>query len=395
MALIVLMGIISLFSDMSHEGMASIAGAYLALAGASAATIGFVSGLGELIGYSLRLLTGFLANRSRKYWAFTITGYIIDCIAIPMLALVPEGGWVLACGLIVTQRIGKAIRKPSKDAIMSFAASREGVGKGFAVQETLDQIGAFLGPVLLFAVMAMQTDPNAFSTYSLCFAVLGIPAAVAILVLLYAWKRFPNPEDLEPVKKDKNRFTARGSYVIYMVAISVFALGFIDFSMITMHVARSDLMSSEFLPLLYASAMLIDAVAALVFGYLYDRYGMGVLAASTLMSAFLTIPVFIYGSIPLTVIGVLMWGVGMGAQESILKSVVTQIVPKEKRTTGFGVFQTFFGIFWFVGSWAMGVMYDRELTSMVVFSVVTQVVAMILFISTAVRYKMETVGQTA
>ena len=196
MAFIVLFGIVSLFSDMTHEGASSIRGAYLALLGASAGTIGFISGLGELVGYSMRYVFGKLTDKSKHYWPMTIAGYVLDVLAVPALALVGDHGWIWACALLVIQRMGKAIKKPAKDTIMSFAASQEGVGKSFGIQEVLDQIGAFLGPVLLYLVMLFKTDGTTFQIYSFCFAVLAIPGAVAALALFV--KHNYHPEQAEP-----------------------------------------------------------------------------------------------------------------------------------------------------------------------------------------------------
>ena len=178
MLFIILFGIVSLFSDMTHEGASSIRGAYLSLLGASAATIGFISGLGELVGYSMRYVFGKLTDKSKQYWPMTIAGYVLDIIAVPALALVGEHGWIAACVLLVIQRMGKAIKKPAKDTIMSFAASQEGVGKSFGIQEVLDQIGAFIGPVLLYLVMLFKTEGTTFEIYSTCFAVLAIPGVI-------------------------------------------------------------------------------------------------------------------------------------------------------------------------------------------------------------------------
>lgn len=390
MAFIILIGIVSLFSDMTHEGAASILGAYLSLAGASAAAIGFISGLGELIGYSLRLVTGVIADKARKYWTLTVIGYVVDCVAIPLLALIPENGWIWACLLIIIQRTGKAIKKPSKDTILSFAASQEGAGKSFAIQEALDQLGAFLGPVILFVVMALQSNPDTFSAYSMCFAVLGIPAFATIALLIYSKHKFPNPEDFEPESKEKGgRLIMKPSFLIYMLGAGLFAMGFVDFTLITMHVSREALINATYLPLLYAAAMLVDAVAALIFGWMYDKYGIGVLAVSTLISAAFALPVFMTDSVPIVVLGVLMWGVGMGAQESILKAVVTNIIPKNVRSTGFGIFQTTFGVCWFLGSWAMGALYDVNIAWLVIFSIITQFVAIPLFLLTGVQRKKE------
>ena len=183
MLFIILFGIVSLFSDMTHEGASSIRGAYLTLLGASAGAIGFASGLGELVGYSMRYVFGRLTDKTKQYWPMTIVGYILDIIAVPLLALVGEHGWVAACALLIIQRMGKAIKKPAKDTIMSFAASQEGTGKSFGLQELLDQIGAFLGPVLLYLVMLFRQQGDTFETYAFCFAVLAIPGAITLVLL--------------------------------------------------------------------------------------------------------------------------------------------------------------------------------------------------------------------
>lgn len=386
---VILIGIVSLFSDWTHEGAAGIMGAYLSLAGASAATIGFVSGLGELIGYSLRLVTGFITDRTKKYWPITIIGYVIDCAAVPALALVPQGGWILACTLIVVRHIGKAIKKPAKDTVLSFAASGAGTGKSFAVQEFLDQIGAFLGPVTLFVVMLMKKNADMFSVYSFCFAILGIPAALTIILLFVAKHRYPAPEKFEPPAKEKAEFRMNHSFILYMTAICLFAAGFLDFSIITMHSLRTNIVPQDTLPLLYAGAMAVDAFSALFFGWLFDKKGIKVMMISTLISAPFSLFIFASGAKWALFVGIALWGVGMGAQESIFKAAVTEMVPGKSRSTGFGIFQMGFGVFWFFGSWLMGILYDNSLVILMIFSVVMQLAAIPFFGFAAERYKKE------
>lgn len=393
MVFIILFGIVSLFSDMTHEGASSIRGAYLSLLGASAGVIGFVSGLGELIGYSMRYVFGKLTDKTKHYWPMTIIGYVLDVLAVPALALVGENGWIWACALLVIQRMGKAIKKPAKDTIMSFAASQEGIGKSFGLQEVLDQIGAFLGPVLLYLVMLFKTNGTQFEIYSFCFAVLAIPGAITLILLLVTKHRFPNPEHFEPEPKDFVPFKMKKSFVLYIIGISLFAFGFIDYSIIIMHVSRTyshlatglaettSLISSGTLPLLYAGAMLVDAVAALFFGLLYDKSGVKALVWSTIISAPFAVFVFMFDSVPMLLVGIALWGVGMGAQESILKAAVTSMVPKASRATGYGMFECSFGAFWFLGSWALGVLYDVNITVMVVVSVVAQLAAIPFYIA--------------
>lgn len=379
LAFITLMGIVSLFSDMTHEGARSVLGEYLNLTGASAATIGFVSGVGELCGYSLRLLSGFIADKTKKYWTLVIAGYALQVLAIPALALIPENGWVIACGLVILERIGKAIKKPAKNTLVSFAASEVGTGKGFAYQEFLDQLGAFLGPVLLFVISLIKGTGNLFSTYRICFAFLGIPALITIALVVFSKVKYPNPEIFEKEKEEKKEFHFQKSFVYYMIAICLFAFGFADFTLITLHAAKMQVFPEATLSLLYAAAMAVDAFAALFFGWLFDRIGLKALILSTLCSAFFSCFIFLSGNPWMIGVGIILWGVGMGAQESIMKAAVSKIIPKSMRSSGFGIFETGFGIAWFLGSWLLGALYDVNPVYLVIVSVAVQILAIVFY----------------
>ena len=309
--------------------------------------------------------------------------------------------------LLVIQRMGKAIKKPAKDTILSFAASQEGVGKSFGIQEVLDQIGAFLGPVLLYLVMLFKTDGTTFQVYSTCFAVLAIPGAITLVLLLVTKRKFPNPEHFEPEPKEYVPFKMKKEFVLYIAGISLFAFGFIDYSLVLMHVSRtythlasglaqtSALVSSGSLPLLYAGAMLVDAVAALVFGLLYDKKGVQALVWSTVLSAPFAVFVFACHSVGALLVGIGRCGVGMGAEEWILKAAVTQMVPKASRATGYGVFECAFGVFWFLGSWLLGVLYDVSIPAMVAVSVAAQLAAIPLYLRSAKLYRDGLKGENA
>lgn len=382
MLFILLFGIVSMFSDMTKESAESIRGAFLSLMGASAATIGLVSGLGELVGYSLRFVSGRFADRTRKYWPIVIAGYCLELITIPALAFVGENGWVAACILLVVQKFGKAIKKPAKDTVVSFAASQEGAGKAFGLQELLDQFGAVLGPLLLYAIMLFKTDGSIFERYSFCFLALAVPAVVTLILLVVTRLHFPNPEQFEPDAREYVPLRAGKCFVLYIIGISLFAFGFLDYSLVAMHVNRaySGLISADVLPLLYSAAMLVDAAAALLFGYLYDRWGMKVLVISAVIAAPFSFLVFLGHSVPSLIAGVVMWGVGMGAQESILKAAVTDMTPKSGRASGFGVFSLAFGLAWFLGSWCLGALYDINLPLMAAVSAACQLLAIPFYI---------------
>lgn len=253
---------------------------------------------------------------------------------------------------------------------MSFAASQEGAGKSFAIQELLDQIGAFLGPVLLYLVMLFKNEGSTFDLYRKCFAFLALPGSLTIFLLFLTKSKFPNPEHFEPEIKSEGYFKMKKSFIYYIVGISFFAFGFIDYSLIIMHISKnfavlgqglaetSSLITSGSLPLLYAGAMLVDAIAALVFGYMYDRNGLKALVVSSIISSPFAFFVFRSNNLFGILFGVALWGIGMGAQESILKAAVTSVVPKANRATGYGIFEASFGVFWFLGSWLLGSLYD-------------------------------------
>lgn len=369
-----------MFSDMTHESVTSIRGVFLSIVGASAATIGFISGLGELIGYGMRYVFGRIADRTKRYWPMVFLGYALELAAIPALALVGEHGWIAACVLLVVQRMGKAVKKPAKDTITSFASFGLGQGKSFAILELLDQIGAFLGPVLLYVVMLFKTSGSTFERYSFCFAMLIIPAVITMLMLWLTRRKFPNPEQFEPTPKEYTPFKMQRQFIYYIIGISLFAFGFIDYSLIIMHVSRLNIFSSDTIPLIYAGAMIIDAIAALIFGWLFDHRGTLALVLSTMLSVLFPILIFGFGSRVPVLWGVAMWGVGMGAQETILKAAVATMVPKQSRATGYGIFECSFGFFWFIGSWLLGALYDVNLTAMIVVSMVAQLFAIPMYI---------------
>lgn len=394
MIFLLLFGVVSLLSDMTHEGAASIQGTYLSLIGASAGVIGFISGFSELLGYSLRYLFGRITDKTKKYWPMVIIGYLVDILAVPLLAFVGPNGWIWACILLSIQRIGKAIKKPAKDTIMSFAATQEKVGRSFGIQEMLDQIGAFLGPLFLYVIMLFQTDGDTFRNYSICFLFLLIPAIVTIALLFFTKHKFPNPDKFEPEPKKHEKFKMKPSFIFYIIGISVFAFGFIDYSLVGMHIGNiyignSGIITDVTLPLIYSSAMIVDAIAAVIFGKLYDKFGMFSLVGATIVSCLFSLFIFEFNSLPMLFIGIAMWGIGMGAQESILKAAVTTMVPKDSRATGYGIFEFSFGIFWFLGSWLMGVLYDYSILAMVIVSISAQALSLPCYFISYIRDKKE------
>lgn len=380
MVFILMFGFVSMFSDMTHESVTSIRGVFLSIVGASAATIGFISGLGELVGYGMRYVFGRIADKTKHYWTMVFIGYGLELAAIPSLALVGEHGWIAACLLLVIQRMGKAIKKPAKDTVTSFASFQIGQGKSFAIMEMIDQIGAFLGPTLLYVVMLFKTSGTTFERYSFCFAMLIIPAVITMFLLWMTRRKFPNPEKFEPTPKEYIAFKVDRRFIYYIIGISLFAFGFLDYSLIVMHISRLGIFTADTIPLIYSGAMIVDAFSALVFGWMFDKRGSLALVLSTLLSVVFPFLIFMFNTSVPVLLGVAMWGIGMGAQESILKAAVATMVPKQSRATGYGIFECSFGLFWFIGSWIMGVLYDSSLPAMIAVSMLGQLLAIPFYI---------------
>ena len=369
---VLLIGVVSLFADMVYEGARSLSGPYLALLGASGAVVGLVAGAGELLGSGLRLLFGYLSDRTRRYWAFTIAGYAVTALAVPALAL--AGSWQVAVLLLTLERVSKAMRSPAKDTLLSYATAAIGHGKGFGLHESLDQIGAVAAPLILAAVLAWQ------GSYRLAFALLLIPGALTIITLLVARARFPQPADLAGAAP---ALTARGfdrRFWLYMVAVGLIAAGFADFALIAFHLQRAAVLPAAVIPALYALAMAVDAGAALIFGALFDRIGYGALTLAALLSAGFA-PLVFAGGPALVVLGMVLWGVGLGAQESILRAAVAGLAPAERRGTAYGLFNTWYGLAWFAGSVALGLLYDRSLPALIAVSVTLQALAVVALVA--------------
>lgn len=368
---IVLLGVVSLLSDVTYEGARSITGPFLASLGADGGWIAFVSGLGELVSYALRLVSGYLTDVTGRYWAFTIIGYALNLLSVPLLALV--GSWQGASVLIVSERLGKALRTPARDAMLSHAASQVGRGKAFGLHEALDQVGALAGPLIVGFFLYWK------ESYRFAFASLLLPASLALLFLLIARSLYPVPRRMEVGSSRSlgSRFP-RGLWV-YILAASLIAAGYIDYPLLAFHGIKTGVVPSLYVPLIYALAMGVDALSALVCGYFYDRLGLRVLAPIVLASS-LFAPFSLLGGFFSFILGILLWGVGMGAQESILRAVVGEMVPSEMRGRAYGLFNSIYGLSWFLGSALIGMLYNLSITYVVVFSMMAQLLSVPILI---------------
>jgi MFS family permease len=372
MYFIILLGIVSLFGDVTYEGARSVAGPYLATVGASPGVVGLVAGIGEFVGYALRLASGYLVDRTKAYWPLTFIGYGL-LLSIPLLAF--AGYWQLAAVLIILERMGKAIRSPARDTMLSYATKEVGRGWGFAVHEALDQIGAVMGPIVFSLVLLFH------GSYRDGFTLLWIPALLTLVVLAIARKKVPSPQKLEArgeTSKQNDKGKLPRVFWFYTVFTLLSVAGFANFQLISYHLHVQGIVPDAQIPIIYAIAMGVDALAALVVGKTYDRIGLISLLAVPLLT--LPIPFLAFShSYSLVLMGIILWGMVMGIQETIMRAAITDLTSVEIRGFAYGVFNTALGAGWFLGAPLMGLLYELSINYLILFAVVMELISIPLF----------------
>jgi MFS family permease len=369
---VVLIGILSFFADFTYEGSRSIVGPYLATLQASGTIVGIVTGFGELFGYGLRLFSGRWADATGRYWPITIFGYVVQMASVPALAL--TGTWPAAAVLIILERVGKAIRNPPRDVMLSHAGKQAGgYGWAFGLHEALDQFGAMFGPLAVSAVLAYNRS------YREAFAVLLIPALINLSLVLLARFLYPKPEDMDRAPQPTIGAELPRMFWIYLLGAILVAAGFADYPLIAYHFTRADTVPGNWIAIFYAVAMAVSGMGSLALGRLFDRYGFVVLVVLTLVSA-LFAPLVFLGGFWLALLGAAVWGLGMGVHESIIPAAVSPMVSPRRRASAFGTFTAAYGVFWFLGSAVIGILYDLYIPAVIAFCVITQVAAVPIFI---------------
>lgn len=370
---VLLIGVLSFFADFTYEGSRSILGPYLLSLGATATIVGIVTGLGELLGYGLRLASGRWADATGKFWPITIVGYLVQMAAVPALALTHS--WPAAAALIILERVGKATRNPPRDVMLSHAARQVGgYGLVFGIHEALDQFGAMFGPLLVAFFLARNAN------YREAFAVLLIPALINLIFVGIARWLYPRPQDLESSPRDLSGERLPRLFWVYLAGAALVAAGFADYPLIAYHFGKTQSVPNEWIAIFYAVAMAVSGMGSLVFGRLFDRFGFSLLVALTIAAA-LFAPLVFLGNFWTALVGAAIWGIGIGVHESIIPAAVSPMVPSERRASAFGLFTAGYGVSWFLGSAIIGILYDVSLAATIVFCIVSQLAAVPIFIA--------------
>ena len=368
-SLILIFGIVSLLGDLTYEGARGVVGPYMASLGASAAIVGFISGLGEFLGYGLRLISGYLTDKTNRVWTFTILGYLM-IFSIPLLGI--SNSWQIAAIFIVLERIGKAVRTPARDVILSHATKKIGRGFGFGIHEAMDQIGAIIGPLLfgLFLYVGLG--------YKKGFLMLIFPCIIMVIALFIAKHIVKDPKLLEKDLSDnKIKQDIPSIFWIYVVFSATSVMGFVNFQIISYHFKVQHILSDSSIPVIYALAMGIDAIFALIIGRIYDKVGLKTVLIIPFVN--LLIPFFVFTKgIKFLILGIIIWGMVMGMYETVMRASIADIIPIDKRGYSYGIFNTVFGLSYFLGSFIVGFLYTLNLFYVISYVIIMSIMSLLI-----------------
>lgn len=369
---VLILGVVNFFADMTYEGGAAINGQFLATLGASAAAVSIIAGLGEFLGYSLRSIAGYAADRSGRYWAITFFGYAINLLAVPAMAL--AGNWQVAGALILVERIGRAIRKPTIEAMLSYSTGKHGRGWVYALNTAMDETGGVLGPLLIGVAIYFKLD------YRSAFALLLISSLLALAALTIARVVFPVPSRLE--EGGPKTAVAQGfgrAYWLYMLAGSLFAMGVMSFELVAFHLSSAGVVGDAMLPFFLGMASVSSIIGGLILGPAYDRFGVGAVIAGVLVAVCFS-PLVFFGGFWVAMVGLLVWGIGYATQDTLLKVLIASVLPEGRRNSAFGFFYLGYGAGWLAGSILTGILYEQSRLALVGFAIAAQLASIPFFI---------------
>ncbi len=379
-----LFGMISLLGDISYESARSINGPYLNLLKANAITIGWIIGISEFLSYAVRLISGYFSDQTKAHWFFTILGYS-TLVVIPLLSF--SNTWEIAAILIFIERIGKGIRSPSKDTIISFAAKKVGTGFGFGISEFLDQFGAFLGPILFALFFYSQSKEIEIKDYQEAYRLLWIPYLILMIVLFFTYLKFREPEQLEKKDSSKEPLNIHKIFWLYNLFIFFTTIGSINFGIIGYHLKVREIANDYQIPLLYASAMLIDAIIGIGIGKYYDHIKIKTNKQNKGIILLLLIPLCTSASLSILlvrnfyfiILGIIFWGAVLGLHETLMKAVITDLSSIKSRATIFGIFHVVYGLSLFVGSTMTGYLYEISVLWLCIIMIGIEMISIFVF----------------
>ena len=371
----IFLSLVSLFADMTYEGARSMIGPYLEYIEAMAVIAGVVS-IGELVSYLSRGLGGFIAGASRSskvYWALVYVGYGINLIVVPLMGLF--GRWEIVLALIMIERLGKGLRAPARDVILSEVTKNIGRGKAFGFHELMDQLGAVLGPMI--ASFALYTRG-----YMEAFLVLAVPAVMSIIMVFSANRLYPKIESVEVSKEGTKARSLPKIFWNFTLAAVFMSLGFVSWFFLSYYF-RAEAFPDYLIPLMYSIAMLSDGIVAFPVGLMYDRVGVKVLLITPIVIMSI-LPLVLLRSYVWIIVGVILWGLVMGFYETVMRAFIADVIETELRSYAYGIYGVLYGVSWTFGNVIIALLYQcNVLRYAPIYVVVVELIALIILVKIA------------
>ncbi|MEM3602832.1 MAG: MFS transporter [Candidatus Bathyarchaeia archaeon] len=380
------LGIVSLMGDIVYEGSRGIVPDYLKFLGASLSIVSFVGGISEFLGYTMRLLGGYFADTTRAYWVFIFLGYGL-IFSIPLLGPLSAFGLGTAITLVLLERIGKAVRSPSRDTLLSLISKDVGAGKAFGLHELLDQIGAIIGPIMVAALMFASAN-----NYEYTFTFLFAPFAVLLMVLAYTYRRLGSKLAAAETGKAEGKAKLGEEFYIYTFSVLLNTMGLIPCAVI--QAKASDFLQpiggQWIVPLMYTFIQGVDAPSALISGYAYDKFGIRILVAPFLISIIPSLLAFAGNELWILWVAAAIFGLVLGMHESVYRAAVSEFAPISSRGLAYGLFNTVYGVGFLISGSLYGlfIALNAPLTLMIFYAVITQLAAT-FFLSKAWKLKIQ------
>ena len=347
--IVILLGIVSLFADMTYEGGRSILGPYLDYYKATGIIAGALSA-GELLMHLSKGLGGLLASKypgRMARWTILFTGYIINLASVPMLAY--AGGWPGILLLVLAERTGKGLRTPVRDALIAEASAGYGRGKAFGIHEALDQIGAFLGP--LYVGLELSTGYS----YKEAYLLLALPALASLLSLVYTFYHASS----STLNVDESKYSMKLGLARYIVVVGLFSMGIIQWSLISYAMSKAGLPAYT-VAYAYAFTMGVDAAAALAMGWLYERSGVRTLFLTPILSLIASFILVYPGNTIWALLALLSWGILTGIQESVFRAATGDLAGRNSLAGVYGAYGLAVGLAGFAGNTVIGYILDLD-----------------------------------
>ncbi len=366
-----LLSAVSLFADITYEGARSIAGAYMDYLSAPAIFAGLL-GIGELVSYTSRAISGGIVSvksSSRLVWSLVILGYTVNLVAVPLLAF--TGNWQYAFILLILERMGKGLRAPPRDIVLSEVTKSIGRGKGFGLHELMDQIGAVTGPLIVAWALSGQEN------YYNAFIILGIPAGIAIIMVLTASVLYSQIQSVKEAQKAKARIEK--DFALFLAGTFLVTTGFLHWFLTGYHLTSNNYLSPEKIALLYMVAMLTDGLLALPIGYIYDKIGKTTIIPTPLLALASSILLINIKEPTTLVYASILWGATMSFFETVFRAIIPMFMPKNIGR-GYGLYAVTQALAWGVGSIMMGILYSHNIHLLNYYFVITNIIAFIIYV---------------